>query len=790
MFDNQLDDELAFMLDNNSQKSLSRLPIYKKLPEIVDGIKKSMITIIKSDTDTDKTIGIPNYLSREKQFYNSIFCATPTVTAAISASNYQSEIVGIRNYVGYGCDTNNNYYPTTKIVYCTSRHLLNKMIRTVSNIIKHVKQTYWFCSVLVLDEFHVRSKENDLCLCLWSMAYKAWKNNPEYHPKPPKLVIMTASPTETIRHLLPTEPSIFTYTSQTTHPVKIIYDEQSSNRNYNIDDDDLYLRAVTVAKRYHNEKYNGVYLIFVPGKPELELVSNELEKIFGSSAEVYSAHSDLTSDELNAIYNQPKPGVRKIIVATSVAEYSITIEGVSLVIDTMTHRETSSGLDESLKLDLHWISKVNSKQRMGKTGRTCPGIYVALMSATKYSTLADTVTPELDRVSISYDILKLMKYDLDPKNILAPVMNGWQIDIHIELLKKLGFIREPDKNKFVSQILANDTTTIVTDMVDFCSEFPLSIRKSAMLYHLKNNNEQNVFIYLATICTLNCYGSGLYYSPKKNKGEDHLTYDARRLAAKQIFDTKFAGYSDVDTIFNIWIEMCSAINPFYITDLRAYCRENQLCFRRFKETVVLLKQCVIISNRLGLRAYHNVRTFERPRAEDLGKTFYHLLSLTHQDYVTTVHYNFTGDVTALCSSLQHKIDNRSIHLMELGNNMRQVYYSLVRTQRTTKKGHVLRIINVLHTIPQDDIDEDTPSIFSSDIDSDPDSELSVAIGIEPLTRSSSQPILIKGTNKERWAHFLAMNECEADSNSDGSIPSSPSDDREIVCGSYAFSLSQ
>ena len=779
-----------FIQDNHLQKqrSIKDLVIYSKLPEIIDAIKKSMITIVRVDTGSGKTIGVPNYLSKEKYFTNGIFCSVPTIAATISAAKYQSDIIGIRNYVGYACEGNVNYYHNTRIVYCTTGHLLNKMVRTVSNIIKKEKNIYWFCSVLVLDEFHVRTKESDICLCLWISAYKMWKNNPAIYPKPPKLVIMSATLDDTIKILLPTEPSVLSYAVQ-THPIKIVYDDQASTRNYNIDDDELYLRTVSIAQKYHNDKYDGVYLIFVPGKQELELIQTELEKYFGPNADIYIAHGDLSIDELVMIHNRPKDGIRKIVVATNIAECSITIENVSLVIDTMTHREASSSLDESLKLDLHWISKANSKQRMGRTGRTCPGIYIPLVSEEKYSTLTDNITPELERVSISYDILKLLKFELDPKIILAPIISMWQIDIHIDLLKKLRFIREPEKT--ISKLsLHPHNKIIVTDMGDFCSEFPLSIRKSAMLYHLKNLREPNSFIYLAVICTLNCYGAGLFYMPKKNKGEDAVCYELRREDAKIIFEDKFAGYSDVDTIFNIWIELCATINPFYITDLRNFCRDNQLNFRRFKNTVTILKQCMIVCNRMALRVSHNVKTFIRPNLEELSRTFYNLLALTHHDYITTVHYNFTGDVTAICGGLQHKIDNRAIHQMELGNNMRQVYYALVRTQKTTRNGYVLRIINVLHSIPQDDVDEDTPSIFSSDIDSDTDSELSgLDIPIQAhetdFVRSSSQPILIKTTKKQKWTQFLELAEstipCDESSSSDGSMQNSPSDNKELVC---------
>ncbi|XWV24650.1 putative ATP-dependent helicase [Tupanvirus deep ocean] len=703
---------------------IQKLVIYPKLTEITNAIKNSMITIIRSDTGSGKTIGVPNYLSTDPYFLNNIFCSVPTVAATLSAHKYQSQICSsCENYVGYACEGNTNYDHNTKIVYCTAGHLLNKLVRTVSNVLygNYGRYNPWFCSVLILDEFHIRSKESDICLCLWIACYKAWKENLSL-PKPPKLVIMSATLDDSIINLLPTAPSILSYTIQ-THPIKVVFDEESNK--YNIDSDERYVRAANLALKYHNDNYNGVYLIFVPGKQEIDIVISVLDRHLGKNADLLAAHSDLSVEELMRIHQPPTVGKRKIVIATNIAECSVTIEHVSLVIDTLTHREATSSLDESICLDLHWISKSNSKQRKGRTGRTCEGIYVVLQNETKFSDLTENITPEIDRISVSYDILKLMKFKLDPKIILAPVISEWQINIYLDLLKKLGFITHNNG---------------VTDMGDFCSEFPLSIRKAAMLYHLRNMNDPNVFLHLAIICTLNCYGAGIYIWPKKIAGEDIVSYSMRCDDAMEKLEDKYAGYSDVDTLFNIWIDICSKMNPFYITGLRIYCKENHLNFKRFKEIATLLKQCIYIGNRnyIGLKAYHNVTNFKNPDTRVLSKTFYYLLSLTHQDYETTIHHNSNGNMIARCGGLEHKIDNRSIHLMNVGNNPRQIYYSLVRTQRNTKKG-IMRIVNVLHAVSDHDLDESDISIFSSDVESD---------GEFDDDKSLSE--------KENWKKFLSV----------------------------------
>lgn len=717
------------IIKNSENNSIQNLVIYQKLPEIIGAIKNSTITIVRSDTGSGKTIGVPYFLSQDKSFKGNIFCSVPTITATIAAHKFQSQQINMENFVGYACDGNTIYDHNTRIVYCTTGHLLNKMIKTVSHILKgnYGKYNSWFCSVLILDEFHTRTKESDICLCLWITSYKAWKENPNL-PKPPKLVIMSATIDESVIKLLPTEPSVLSYIMH-MYTINTIYEEQSSV--YAPDSEERYIYAANVAYKYHKNNYDGIYLIFVPGKQEIDIVINTLEKIFSSGTiDILPAHGDLSMDELLKIHELSKNNRRKIIVATNIAECSITIENVSLVIDTLTHREASSGLDESLRLDLHWISKSNSKQRKGRTGRTCKGTYVILQAENIYANFADNNTPEIDRVSISYDILKLLKFGLEPKLILKSIVAEWQIDMYVELLGKLGFINYPENT--------------VTDMGDFCSEFPLGIRKSAMLYHLRKLNDKNIFLHLAVICTLNCYGSGIFIWPKKNHGEDVFSYSIRCDDTLQKYEDKFAGYSDIDTLFKIWIEICSSINPFYITDLKNFCRDNQLNFRRFKEIIALLKQCIYIGNKNYFNIYYNFKTFIPPNIIELGKTFYHLLTLTHREYETIITHNPNGQFVAICAGLEHKIDNRSVHRMNLGNNTKKIYYSLARSQKKTKYG-IVRIINLLHTIPDFEHDEENFSIFSSDTE----------LEIDELSDLDNQN---KISDKNSWSKYLSIME--------------------------------
>jgi len=730
------------------QPSINNLIIFKHLPGIVENIMTNMITLIRSDTGSGKTIGVPNYLSREMDIQR-IFCSVPTIAATLSASLFQTELCHHisyeSRYVGYSYQGEIHYDHTSKIVYCTTGHLLNKMIRVISNIFNGKTRTNkfnpWFCSVLILDEFHIRTKETDLCLCLWITMYNKWVVDPINFPLPPRLVIMSATLDDDVIKLLPIKPTISSFAIE-PHPVSICFDDKSAT--FPIQDTKRYVRAARIARDYHIANYDGTYLIFVPGKAEIDIVISELETLFRNEGQLIQAHGDLVAEELIRIHEQPELNKRKIVVATNIAECSITIEDVSLVIDSLTQRIASSDLDDNLKLDLAWISKMNSKQRKGRTGRTCAGVYIALTSENNYDKFVEGITPEIERISINYDILKLMKHKIDPVLILDIVIDRKKIISHIQLLKDSGFVTGcyTDSNENLNEKLHLNPEEWVTDMGDFCSEFPIGIRKSAMLYYLHQENNPDLFLYLSVICTLNCYGSGIVHLPLRKKGEDYLSYKDRVNDIIEEIRIKFAGYSTVDTIFNIWIEICYMINPFHVPSLQKFCSIHKFNFKRFREITNILKQCIIIGTNMNLNITYDHRSFIAPDSTSISKTFQHLLDLTHPDCkMLTMRHEF------ICDGKLYNVDEKSVHTHSLYDSIKfsktgqliqlknlPTCYAVVRSTSGKKN-----FINVFHTIEHDDTtitngdnDDNTDSWSCTSPDNGNDNSLYVLKDKEPL----------------------------------------------------------
>ena len=185
----------------------------------------------------------------------------------------------------------------------------------------------------------------------------------------------------------------------------------------------LDLVHVLVAK-IHQCEDEGAILIFLPGWDDISYVANRLEQTFGDVV-VYPLHSQLATINQKAIFDTPSSGTRKIVVATNIAETSITIEDVVYVVDCGKIKMHNYDPDKNLTtLTSVWESKANAKQRRGRAGRTRPGKCYKLFTKATEKYMEDFMMPEilrrrLEEVILSIKVLGLGKIDNFLSNMLT-----------------------------------------------------------------------------------------------------------------------------------------------------------------------------------------------------------------------------------------------------------------------------------------------------------------------------------------------------------------------------------
>jgi len=220
----------------------------------------------------------------------------------------------------------------------------------------------------------------------------------------------------------------------------------------------------------------GAVLVFLTGWDDIVKVTDLCanDKLLGDASKtlVLPLHGSLPSSNQKAIFDRPKPGIRKIILATNIAETSITIEDVVYVIDCGKAKEkTYDSLNDMACLKPSWTSKASAHQRRGRAGRVRPGFCVRLYTSQKYQEMAAHATPEMRRMPLEELVLSVKSLGLgfvsgfcakaiDPPDVKA-VANA------IALLVAIGAVTEHDES--------------LTELGKHLAKLPVSPRLGKML---------------------------------------------------------------------------------------------------------------------------------------------------------------------------------------------------------------------------------------------------------------------------------------------------------------------
>jgi ATP-dependent helicase HrpB len=295
--------------------------------------------------------------------------------------------------------------------------------------------------LVIFDEFHERSLDSDLALSLCLKGRSLFRDA----SNPLKLLIMSATlDGESIATLLDDAPIITSEGRQ--YPVELIYGRASLPRERIKD------RALTTIKQALDDNPGSSLLVFLPGQGEIRQIANDLSqwlldrKI--SDVHLRPLFGNLSIEDQRAAI-EPLSGALKdhckVVLATNIAETSLTIEGVDVVIDSGLVREpvfdAASGMT---RLQTVKISKSSSIQRMGRAGRLRPGKCYRLWSADQQQQLVSHSRAEITNADLAPMALQLLQWGIDDPSELRwldrPGTGPWQQAL--SLLKALGAIEQ------------------------------------------------------------------------------------------------------------------------------------------------------------------------------------------------------------------------------------------------------------------------------------------------------------------------------------------------------------
>ncbi|CAM5441591.1 ATP-dependent RNA helicase HrpB [Mycolicibacterium aubagnense] len=363
-----------------SPPRLPDLPVTVVLPALTAALDNGSSAVLVAPPGAGKTTLVPLALLDASWLGSGkIVLLEPRRLAARAAARRMAALLGEEpgGTVGYAMRMENRTSGRTRILVVTEG-VLARMILDDPELPG--------VSAVIFDEFHERSLDGDFGLALALDVQGALR--PDL-----RLLVMSATlDGARVAKLLSGAPVI--ESEGRSFPVEIRYDERPSGMPV----EEAMARAVRTALADEP----GSVLAFLPGQREIERTAAQLEGRVGSDTDVVPLYGQLDGKAQDAAIRPAAEGRRKVVLATAIAETSITIDGVRVVIDSGLSRlpkyEPASGLT---RLETVRASRASAEQRAGRAGRTQPGVAIRLWRAEQTAALPAFTPPEMLEADLS-----------------------------------------------------------------------------------------------------------------------------------------------------------------------------------------------------------------------------------------------------------------------------------------------------------------------------------------------------------------------------------------------------
>lgn len=515
------------------------LPITARKDDIVAAIRANQVVVIAGETGSGKTTQIPKMcLEAGLGIEAKIGCTQPRRVAALSISRRIAEELNVNWGREVGCTIrfDNRSGPQTYIKLMTDGILLAE---TQSDPLL----SEYNC--IIIDEAHERSLNIDFLLGYLKTLLANRKDL--------KLIITSATiDTGTFSRAFNDAPII--EVSGRLYPVEVIYapfDADSEERG-----DITYLdAAVRAAETALCEPGNGDILIFMPGERDIRETCDLLEGRFGREAEIIPLFGLLSAADQQRVFAPLNR--RKIVVATNIAETSLTIPGIRYVIDSGLARISRyNPRTRTKRLTVEPISQSSANQRKGRSGRVQDGVCIRLYSEEDFNERPQYTQPEIQRANLAEVILRMKAYrlgDIETFPFVNPPPPS-AIDGGYKLLQELGALDE-----------ARGLTQLGHDL----SRLPIDPTLGRMLLQSQHEHATRELLIIA---------AGLSIQDPRERPLDRK--DAAAAAHKRFVDPQ----SDFLSLLKIWDAVHDQWERLRTQgQRRKFCKANFLSYLRMRE---------------------------------------------------------------------------------------------------------------------------------------------------------------------------------------------------------------
>lgn len=368
------------------------LPIYRLKPELIRAITENQVLVVIGETGSGKTTQMTQYMAEIGICKKGMIgCTQPRRVAAVSVAKRVAEEFGcsLGEQVGYSIRFEDCTSKDTIIKYMTDGMLMREYLAD-NDLLRY--------SALMLDEAHERTIHTDV---LFGLLKDLCRRRPDL-----KIIVTSATlDAEKFSTYFFSCP-IFTIPGR-TYPVEILYTKEPES--------DYLDAAMITVMQIHLSEPAGDILVFLTGQEEIdtccETLYTRIQALGDLAPEliILPVYSALPSEVQSRIFEPAPSGARKCVVATNIAEASLTIDGIYYVVDPGFSKQKAFnaklGMDS---LVVTPISQASARQRAGRAGRTGPGKCYRLYTELAFKTeMLPTNIPEIQRTNLGNVVLQL-----------------------------------------------------------------------------------------------------------------------------------------------------------------------------------------------------------------------------------------------------------------------------------------------------------------------------------------------------------------------------------------------
>lgn len=576
----------------NLEETKRSLPVFPFRNDIINAVRNHQVLIIEGETGSGKTTQIPQYL-HEAGFTEGgkkIGCTQPRRVAAMSVAARVAHEMAVKlgNEVGYAIRFEDCTSERTVIKYMTDGTLHREFLSEPD------LQSY---SVMIIDEAHERTLHTDI---LFGLVKDIARFRSDL-----KLLISSATLDALKFSAFFDEAPIFKIPGR-RFPVDIYY-TRAPEADY-VD------ACVVSILQIHATQPLGDILVFLTGQDEIEtcqeLLQDRVRRLGSKLKEliILPVYANLPSDMQAKIFDPVPPGARKVILATNIAETSLTIDNIIYVIDPgfvkQNHFNSRTGMESLMVVP---ISKASANQRAGRAGRVAPGKCFRLYTLWSYKhELEDSTIPEIQRINLGNAVLMLKALginDLVHFDFLDSPPHETLV-LALEQLYALGALNHHGE---------------LTKLGRRMAEFPVDPMMAKMILASEKYKCSEEIVTIAAMLSVN---SAIFYRPK-----DKIIHAD---TARKNFNHIAGDHLSLLNVYNQWRD------TDYSTQ---WCYENFIQHRSMRRARDVREQLVGLMQRVEIEMVSNINETDNIRKAITAGYFYHVARLSKGGSYKTVKHN-------------------------------------------------------------------------------------------------------------------------------------------------------